>query len=254
MIMIKNAAQIEKMRAAGALLARIRDQIKEAVKPGMTTLQLDEMAETLIREAGATPSFKGYHGFPSTLCTSVDSMVVHGFPDKKPLEEGQLLSIDTGLVLDGWQADSAVSVLVGGKGTEEAEKLLRVTEECFWHGLKAAREGNRVGDIGYAVQKHAEENGFGVIRVLCGHGIGRNLHEEPDVPNFGEKGRGPRLKRGMTICIEPMISAGHYAVHTKPDGWGVVTDDGSICSHYEHTICITADAPEILTLGGKECK
>ncbi len=254
MIMIKNAAQIEKMRAAGALLARIRDQIKEAVKPGMTTLQLDDMAETLIREAGAKPSFKGYHGFPNTLCTSVDEMVVHGFPDKKPLEEGQLLSIDTGLILDGWQADSAVSVLVGGTGTDEAKKLLRVTEECFWEGLQAAREGNRIGDIGHAVQKHAEANGFGVIRVLCGHGIGKNLHEEPDVPNFGEPGRGPRLKRGMTICIEPMISAGHFSVHTKPDGWGVVTDDGSICSHYEHTICITADVPEILTLGGKECK
>lgn len=254
MIMIKNAAQIEKMRAAGALLARIRDAVAAAVKPGMTTLQLDEMAETLIREAGATPSFKGYHGFPSTLCTSVDSMVVHGFPNDKPLEEGQLLSIDSGLILDGWQADSAVSVLVGGTGSETAKKLLRVTEECFYEGLKAAREGNRIGDIGHAVQKHAEANGFGVIRVLCGHGIGREMHEAPDVPNYGEPGRGPRLKRGMTICIEPMISAGHYSVHTKPDGWGVVTDDGSICSHYEHTICITADAPEILTRGGRECK
>lgn len=251
MIMVKNAAQIEKMRAAGKLLGKIRDAVRDAVVPGMTTLELDAMAEKLIRDAGAKPSFKGYHGFPSTLCTSVDNVVVHGFPNDVPLKEGQLLSIDSGLILDGWQADSAVSVLVGGTGSETAQKLMRVTEECFYEGLRMAREGNRIGDIGHAVQVHAEKNGFGVIRVLCGHGIGREMHEDPDVPNYGEQGRGPRLKRGMTICIEPMICAGHYSVHTLPDGWGVVTDDGSICSHYEHTICITADAPEILTLGGQ---
>ncbi len=250
MITIKNAAQIEKMKAAGKLLGRIRDAVRDAVRPGITTLELDKMAEEMIREAGAIPSFKGYHGFPSTLCTSVDKVVVHGFPNDVPLKEGQLLSIDTGLILNGWQADSAVSVIVGGKGSEIAEKLLRVTEECFYEGLKKAREGNRVGDIGHAVQVHAEKNGFGVIRALCGHGIGREMHEDPDVPNYGEPGRGPRLKRGMTICIEPMISAGHWSVHTLADGWGVVTDDGSICSHHEHTICITDDAPEILTLGG----
>lgn len=253
MITIKSAAQIEAMRAAGKLLSRIRDAVRDAVRPGVTTLELDEMAETLIREAGATPSFKGYHGFPYTLCTSLDAQVVHGFPNDKPLQPGQLLSIDSGLVLKGWQADSAVSVLVGGEGTEEAKTLLRVTEECFFEGLRFAREGYRIGDIGHAVQKHAEANGFGVIRALCGHGIGRAMHEEPDVPNFGEPGRGPRLKRGMTICIEPMICAGHYSVHTQPDGWGVLTDDGSICSHYEHTICITADAPQILTIGGNAC-
>lgn len=250
MIMLKNAAQIAKMRAAGALLASIRDSLRDAVRPGMTTRQLDKMAEEAILQAGAKPSFKGYRGYPATLCTSVDALVVHGFPNDEPLREGQLLSIDTGLILDGWQADSAVSVIVG-TGTEEARKLVAVTEECFWEGVKAAREGNRIGDIAHAVQKHAEANGFSVIRALCGHGIGRDMHEDPEVPNYGDPGRGPRLKRGMTICIEPMISAGHYDVHTLPDGWGVITDDGSICSHYEHTICITADAPEILTLGGR---
>ena len=256
MIMIKNAAQISKMRAAGQLLGRIRDQVKDAVRPGVTTLELDQMAERLMREAGAIPSSKGYSGFPYSICASIDSTVVHGFPSETPLEKGQLLSIDMTLLLDGWQSDTAVSVIVGGEeaGTEEANKLLRVTRECFFEGLRYAREGFRIGDISHAVQQHAEKNGFGVIRALCGHGIGREMHEEPDVPNFGMPGRGPRLRRGMTICIEPMISAGHYSVHTRANGWDVVTDDGSVCSHYEHTVLITADKPEILTLGGAECK
>ena len=256
MIMIKNAAQIEKMRAAGRLLGRIRDQVKEAAQPGVTTLELDQMAESLMREAGAIPSSKGYSGFPYSICASIDSTVVHGFPSEKPLEKGQLLSIDMTLLLDGWQSDTAVSVIVGGPeaGSEQAKNLLRVTEECFWEGLRFAREGYRIGDIGHAVQKHAEANGCGVIRALCGHGIGREMHEEPDVPNYGMPGRGPRLKRGMTICIEPMISAGHYSVHTRANGWDVETDDGSICSHYEHTVLITDDKPEIRTLGGVSCK
>ena len=253
MITIKSAEEIGKMRRAGALLHQVLEELRKLVEPGVTTAYIDEVAEKLIRDGGAIPSSKGYEGFPSSICASVNDEVVHGFPSKRVLKEGDLLSIDCTLLLDGWQSDSAFSVAVG-KASPETERLIRVTEECFWIGLDKARAGNRIGDIGHAVQEHAEKNGYGVIRDLCGHGIGREMHEEPDVPNYGMPGRGPRLKRGMTICIEPMISAGHYSVHTRANGWDVVTDDGSICSHYEHTVLITDDKPEILTLGGVSCK
>lgn len=249
MIYTKNSAQIQLMRDAGKLLHEVLDQLKPMVKPGVTTNQIDAEAERLIRAAGAQPSFKGYEGFPATICASVDEEVVHGFPSDKPLKEGQLLSVDCGLILNGWQADSAFSAPVG-RASKEVLKLMRVTEECFWLGAQQAREGNRLGDIGWAIQKHAEENGYGVIRDLCGHGIGQEMHEDPSVPNYGKPGRGVRLVEGMTIAIEPMISMGTWKVFVENNDWTVVTRDHSVCSHYEHTVAVTKGDPEILTFPG----
>ena len=249
MITLKNAEQIEKMRRAGALLHEVLEALKPMVKPGMTTRQIDQHAERMIRDVGAIPSFKGYNGFPATICASVDDQVVHGFPNDTPLSEGQLLSIDCGLVLNGWQADSAFSAPVG-KLSDELLELIRVTEECFFLGAAQAREGNRLGDISHAVQEHAEKHGYGVIRDLCGHGIGRQMHEDPSIPNFGPAGRGVRLRAGMTLAIEPMIALGNWPVYFQDDGWTVVTRDHSPCSHYEHTVAVTTGEPEILTLPG----
>lgn len=249
MIYTKNSAQIQLMRDAGKLLHEVLDQLKPMVKPGVTTNEIDAEAEKLIRGAGAIPSFKGFEGFPATICASVDEEVVHGFPTDKPLKEGQLLSVDCGLILNGWQADSAFSA-TAGKASKEVMKLMKVTEECFWLGAQQAREGNRLGDIGWAIQKHAEENGYGVIRDLCGHGIGQEMHEDPSVPNYGKPGRGVRLVEGMTIAIEPMISMGTWKVFVESNDWTVVTRDHSVCSHYEHTIAVTKGDPEILTFPG----
>ncbi len=249
MIYTKNPAQIQLMRDAGKLLHEVLEHLKTMVRPGVTTLEIDTEAERLIRKNGAIPSFKGYNGFPFTICASVDDQVVHGFPNKKPLKEGQLISIDCGLILNGWQADSAFSAPVG-TCSKEVMKLMKITEECFWLAAQQAREGNRLGDIGWAVQKHAEENGYGVIRDLCGHGIGQEMHEDPSVPNYGKPGRGLRLREGMTIAIEPMIAMGHWGVYIEDDEWTVVTNDHSICSHYEHTVLVTSGDPEILTLPG----
>ena len=250
MITLKNEKQIEKMRRAGALLHQVNEALRERIAPGITTNELDAEAERMIRDAGAIPSFKGYNGFPYTICASPDECVVHGFPNDKPLEAGHIISVDNGLILDGWQADSAFTAAVGGVADEEILKLIRVTEECFWLAVAQAREGNRLGDISHAVQEHAEKHGYGVIRDLCGHGIGREMHEDPSVPNFGPAGHGVRLRAGMTIAIEPMIALGTWQVRTLEDGWTVVTRDRKWCSHYEHTIAITHDDPEILTLPG----
>ncbi len=249
MITIKSAPQIEKMRRAGELLHSVLEALRREIEPGVTTLHLDEMAERLIRQAGATPSFKGYEGFPFSICASVDDQVVHGFADRNKLRKGQLLSVDCGVILDGWQSDSAFSVLVGG-GSREAQKLIDVTEECFWIGANMAREGNRLGDIGHAIQEHAESHGYGVIRDLCGHGIGEEMHEDPNVPNYGRPGRGVKLQKGMTIAIEPMISMGGWKVYCEDNDWTIVTRDGSLCSHYEHTVLITDGEPEILSFPG----
>ena len=250
MITIKNSAQIGKMREAGAMLHDVLTQVKQRVVPGVTTKELDHFAEKLIRSYGATPSFLNYEGYPASICTSVDSQVVHGIPSQHTvLREGQILSIDAGLILDGWQSDSALTVGVG-KISEEAQRLIDVTEQSFFAALEVAREGNRISDIGHAVQQYVEERGFSTVRALCGHGIGREMHEDPSVPNYGEPGHGVRLRKGMTICIEPMIAAGDYRVKTLRDGWTVVTCDGSLCSHYEHTIVITDGAPELLSLPG----
>lgn len=249
MITIKTESQIEKMRKAGALLKSVLDALRAEIKPGITTLHLDRMAEKLIRASGGQPSFKGYQGFPFSICASVDDQVVHGFSNDKPLKEGQLLSIDCGCILNGWQSDSAFSVLVGG-GSEKDQKLVDVTEECFWIGANMARSGNRLGDISHAVQVHAEKHGYGVIRDLCGHGIGQEMHEDPNVPNFGRPGRGVKLQPGMVLAIEPMIAMGDWRVFVEDDEWTVVTRDHSKCSHYEHTVLITDGEPEILSYPG----
>lgn len=250
MITIKNHAQIARMREAGALLHEVLEQIKRKIEPGITTKELDRYAEKLIRSHGAVPSFLNYEGYPASICTSVDSQVVHGIPSSSTvLKEGQIISIDSGLILDGWQSDSAFTVGVG-KISEQAQRLIDVTEESFFAALEVAREGYRVSDIGHAVQSYVEQRGFSTVRALCGHGIGREMHEDPSVPNYGQPGHGARLRSGMTICIEPMITAGGYDVKTLGDGWTVVTSDGSLCSHYEHAILITDGEPELLSLPG----
>ena len=250
MITIKNASQIAKMREAGALLHEVLEQLKGKIEPGITTKELDRYAEKLIRGYGAVPSFLNYEGYPASICASVDSQVVHGIPNESTvLREGQIISIDSGLILDGWQSDSAFTVGVGTV-SPEAQRLIDVTEQSFFAALQVAREGYRISDIGHAVQQYVEEHGYSAVRDLCGHGIGREMHEDPSVPNYGAPGHGVRLRRGMTICIEPMIAAGGYNVKTLRDGWTVVTTDGSLCSHYEHTILITDGEPELLSLPG----
>lgn len=250
MITIKNTAQIAKMREAGAMLHEVLEQLRRKIEPGITTKELDRFAEKLIRSYGAIPSFLNYEGYPASICASVDSQVVHGIPSSSTvLKEGQILSIDSGLILDGWQSDSAFTVGVG-EISAQAQRLIDVTEQSFFAALEVAREGFRISDIGHAVQQYVEQRGFSTVRALCGHGIGREMHEEPSVPNYGVPGHGVRLRRGMTICIEPMIAAGDYHVKTLQDGWTVVTTDGSLCSHYEHTILITDGEPELLSLPG----
>lgn len=250
MITIKNTAQIAKMREAGAMLHEVLEQLRRKIEPGITTKELDRFAEKLIRSYGAIPSFLNYEGYPASICASVDSQVVHGIPSSSTvLKEGQILSIDSGLILDGWQSDSAFTVGVG-EISAQAQRLIDVTEQSFFAALEVAREGFRISDIGHAVQQYVEQRGFSTVRALCGHGIGREMHEEPSVPNYGVPGHGVRLRRGMTICIEPMITAGDYHVKTLQDGWTVVTTDGSLCSHYEHTILITDGEPELLSLPG----
>ena len=249
MITIRSESQIEKMRAAGVLLKSVLDQLRAEIRPGVTTLHLDRMAERLIRAAGAIPSSKGYEGFPYSICASVDDQVIHGFPNDQKLKQGQLLSIDCTLSLNGWQADSAFSVVVGG-GNPEAEKLIKVTEECFWVGAALARPGNRIGDISHAVQMHAEKHGYGVLRDFTGHGIGSEMHDDPCVPNFGRAGRGPLLQPGMTFTIEPMIHAGTPKYFVWENGWTVNTLDHKPAAHYEHTLLITDGMPELLTFPG----
>ena len=251
MITIKNETQIEKMRRAGALLRGVLEALRREIEPGVTTLHLDQMAERLIREGGGIPSSQGYEGFPYSICASVDDQVVHGFPNKEKLRKGQLLSIDCTCLLDGWQSDSAFSVVVGG-GNPEAQRLVDITERCFWLGAKQAVAGNHLGDIGAAVQTYAEANGCGVVRDLCGHGIGMEMHEDPNVPNYGKAGRGVRLQPGMTLTIEPMITLGTWKVYCDDNDWTIVTRDGSFSSHYEHTLLITDGEPELLSWPGKK--
>ena len=250
MITIKNELQLAKMRSAGHLLYDVHCTLREKMAPGMTTYDLDRIAHELIVKGRAIPSFHGYHDYPATLCVSIDDEVVHGIPSKHVrMEEGSIVSVDCGLILDGWQADSAFTKGMG-EISEECKKLIRVTEECFWQGIRQAVDGNRIGDIGAAVQQHAEAHGYGVVRDLTGHGIGQAMHEDPSVPNFGTPGRGVRLRRGMTIAVEPMIAMGRYPVHQLSDGWTIVTNDHKPCSHYEHTIAVTSGLPEVLTYPG----
>ena len=246
MISIKNPSQIAKMREAGALLHEVLTQLRTRVEPGVTTKELDHFAEQLIRRHGAIPSFLHYEGYPASICTSIDEQVVHGIPGNTVLQEGSILSIDGGLILDGWQADSAFTVGVGAI-SPEAQRLIEVTEQSFFEGIAMAREGNRISDIGHAVQAYVEAHGFSAVRALCGHGIGRDMHEDPNVPNFGRKHTGVHLEPGMVLAIEPMVNLGTYKTRQMSDGWLVCTRDGRPSAHFEKTVAVTEDGPIILT-------
>lgn len=245
-IVCRSAAEIEKLARVNALVARVLKELADMVKPGVTTQQLDERAEQRLREAGAEPAFKGYHGYPATICASVNEQVVHGIPNDRPLSEGDIVSIDMGAKLDGFFGDSAVTVPVG-KVTAEAERLLAVTKTALDKALSAVKAGARVSDIGAAVQAYVEANGFSVVREFVGHGIGTELHEEPQIPNYGTAGRGPRLAEGMTLAIEPMVNAGKPAVKVLGDGWTAVTKDRQLSAHFEHTVVVTEDGCRVLT-------
>lgn len=249
MLTIKNAADIEKMKAAGRLTEDVLKLMAEMAKPGVTTEELDKAAEELIRSRGGFPSCLGYNGYPKTICTSVNEQVVHGIPGKYRLRDGDIVSCDVVAKLDGFHGDATRTLLIGDV-TEETRRLVKVTEECFFEGLKFARVGYRISDISAAIQKHAESNGYGVVRDMIGHGIGREMHESPDVPNYvgGRYGRGIRLIPGMTIAIEPMINMGTWQIKLMPDGWTAVTADGKPSAHYENTVAITDGDPIILTL------
>ncbi|AEF93137.1 methionine aminopeptidase, type I [Desulfotomaculum nigrificans CO-1-SRB] len=246
MIILKTERELKYMRDAGRVVAETFAEIKDAVKPGVTTGELDALAEDFIIKKGAKPAFKGYGGFPATLCTSVNDEVVHGIPGLRKLENGDIISIDCGAVINGFVGDSAITLPVGSI-SEEAQRLLRVTEESLYAGIAQAVEGNRLSDISHAVQEHVEKQGMSVVRDYVGHGIGAKMHEDPQIPNYGRPGRGPRLKQGMTLAIEPMVNLGTFEVRTLPDNWTVVTLDGKLSAHFEHTIAITDDTPEILT-------
>lgn len=248
MIIKKTAAQIEKMRAAGAVVAKCLKDISESIVPGKTTtMDIDRIAEECIKKYNAKSSFKNYRGYPNSVCVAVNEEVVHGIPGERALMPGDIVGIDFGAIVDGWQGDSAITVLVGGKGSEEAKRLLRITREALYTGIEAARVGNRLSDIGHAIQTYVEKNGYSVVRDLVGHGIGRNMHEDPHVPNYGRPGKGVRLEEGMTLAIEPMVNIGSYEVETLGDSWTVVTADGSLSAHFEHTVAIRRDGPDILT-------
>jgi methionyl aminopeptidase len=246
-IVCRSAAELEKMRAAGRLVGEVLTELTARVAPGVTTAELDELAEARIRRAGAVPAFKGYHGYPATICASINEEVIHGIPNgRRVLNEGDVISIDVGASLDGYFGDSAVTLAVG-QVSEGAATLLRVTEESLYKAIEAVKPGGRISDIGHAVQKHVEAYGFSVVREFVGHGIGQRMHEEPQIPNYGEPGRGPRLTEGMVLAIEPMVNAGKAAVKVLQDGWTAVTRDGSLSAHFEHTVAVTADGPWILT-------
>ena len=235
------------MRAAGRLVGQVLTALAAVVAPGVTTADLDAIAEGLIVDAGAIPAFKGYHGYPATICASVNDEVIHGIPSgKRVLEAGDVVSIDVGAALGGYYGDSAVTLPVG-LVSEEAARLLRVTDESLYKAIDTVKPGGRVSDIGHAVQKHVEAHGFSVVREFVGHGIGQAMHEEPQVPNYGEPGRGPRLAEGMVLAIEPMVNAGKAAVRVLSDGWTAITRDRSLSAHFEHTVAVTADGPWILT-------
>lgn len=246
MISIKTEQELERMRQAGRIVAEALAGLVERVRPGVTTASLDAWAERLIRQRGSVPSFKGYHGFPASVCISVDEEVVHGIPGRRRLREGQIVSLDVGVIFEGYQADAAVTVGVG-KISSVAADLLQVTQEALKAGIAAARAGRRLGDVSHAIQVAAESKGYGVIREYVGHGIGREMHEEPQIPNFGPPGRGPLLRQGMTLALEPMVTMGDYQTRVLDDMWTVVTADGGLSAHFEHTIVVTEGEAEILT-------
>jgi methionyl aminopeptidase len=246
-IMLKTVREVEKMRRAGHIVRDVLQAVRAMVKPGVTTLDLERMAEKMIEEAGATPAFKGYHGFPCVLCTSLNEQVVHGIPSLKTvLREGDILSVDCGVVIDGYYGDSAITIPVG-KVSAETQRLLDVTRASLGKAIDAVRPGAMLGDVGAAVQEMVEAEGFSVVKEFVGHGIGTKMHEDPQIPNFGQRGRGVRLREGMVLAIEPMVNAGGDAVRVLKDGWTAVTEDGSLSAHFEHTVAVTRDGAAILT-------
>lgn len=248
MITIKSSLELELMRKANAIVGDVLELMRESVRSGVTTYELDKIAHDYIVKSGAKPSFLGYGGFPASICASVNEEVIHGIPSKsRVLQEGDIVSIDVGTIYKGYNGDAARTFAVGAVD-EQKQKLMRVTEESFFKGIEILKDGVRLGDLGYAIQSHAETNGFSIVRDYVGHGIGQNMHEDPQIPNYGRAGHGLRVKAGMTLAIEPMINAGNYAVEVLEDGWTVVTVDGLPSAHYENTVAVTDDGVEILSL------
>lgn len=246
MIIGKSKKEIEKMRAAGQLVGSVLCELRAMVAPGITTIEVDRAAEKMIRDAGALPTFKGYNGFPFSICASVNEQVVHGFPSNYKLKEGDLFSIDCGATLEGFVGDTAITVPVGTV-REDWQKLIQVTEQCLERAIEQCRPGKHLGDIGWAVQELAESRGYSVVRDYVGHGIGRHMHEDPQIPNYGKPGQGPKIKAGYVFAVEPMVNMGGHYTKVLSDGWTVVTLDGQPSAHFEHTIAITEDGPEVLT-------
>jgi methionyl aminopeptidase len=247
-VVLKSASEIEKMRRAGKVVREVLELVRDYVKPGATTLDLERVAEARIQEMGAKPAFKGYHGFPCCLCTSINNEVVHGIPSKKRvLKEGDIVSVDCGAIIDGYYGDAAITIPVGEKISPDTARLLAATEKSLYAGISAVKPGATLGDIGAAVQSVVEAEGFSVVRDFVGHGIGSHMHEDPQVPNYGEAGSGMKLKAGMVIAIEPMVNAGKPDVRVLRDGWTAVTDDGSMSAHFEHTVAVTDTGAKVLT-------
>lgn len=246
MIIGKSKKELDKMRAAGQLVGLVREELRKMVEPGVTTIEIDRAAEKMIRDAGALPTFKGYHGFPYSICASVNEQVVHGFPSDYKLSEGDIFSIDCGVTLDGFVGDTATTVPVG-RVSDELSALVRVTEQCLDLAIEQCRPGKHLGDIGAAVQQHAEAHGYSVVRDYVGHGIGRRMHEDPQIPNYGKPGQGAKIRSGYVFAVEPMINLGTHSTKVLADGWTVITLDGKPSAHSEHTIAITEEGPEVLT-------
>lgn len=250
MINLKTEREIETIKENGRIVAKTLELLREKIRPGLKTKELDKLAEEFIRKQGAYPAFKGYRGFPASICVSIDDEIVHGIPGERIIEEGQVVSVDIGVFKDNYNADGAFTFGVG-QISEQAQRLLFVTQEALKRGLEVVREGRFLSDVSYAIQSFAESNGFSVVRDLVGHGIGINMHEEPQIPNFGPPGQGPILKRGMVLAIEPMVNAGSFEIHTKEDNWTIVTEDGSLSAHFEHTVAVTENGAMILTQSEK---
>ncbi|MGB9905981.1 MAG: type I methionyl aminopeptidase [Candidatus Saccharicenans sp.] len=251
MIIYKSETEIEMMRQSSQIVARILSELKDMIRPGLETRELDWYAESRARELGAVPAFKGYRGYPASLCVSINEEIVHGIPSGRRLQEGDIVSLDFGVVYQGFYGDAALTVPVG-QVSEVALRLIEVAERAFYRGLEELKIGNRLSDVSAAIQQEVEKAGFSVIRAFVGHGIGRSLHEEPQLPNFGLPGHGPRLKKGLTLAIEPMIAAGHWEVEVLTDGWTAITQDRSLSAHYEHTVALTDRGVEILSLDSRK--
>ena len=247
-IVCKSPSELDRMRRSGHVVRQVLDELKAMVRPGLTTMDLERAAEKRIRDLGAKPAFKGYYDYPCCLCTSINSEIVHGIPsEKRVLKDGDIVSIDCGVVMDGYFGDSAITVPVGEQVDVDLKKLLQITEQSLYNGIQQAKVGNTVGDVGAAVQELVEANGFSVVREFVGHGIGTRLHEDPQVPNFGTRGHGARLREGMVLAIEPMVNAGKAGARVLEDRWTAVTEDGSYSAHFEHCVAVTGDGPVILT-------